>query len=70
MNLLSIIPLYFDPGLGAMVIQSVVAAVAGFFLFSKGIIFKIKSFFGLIKNTDDSYDDINLKEESLEDESK
>ena len=27
--------LYFDPGLGAMIIQAIVAAVAGVILFSK-----------------------------------
>lgn len=70
MNLFSIIPLYFDPGLGAMVIQSIVAGVAAFLLFSKSFLFKIKSFFGLIKNNDESFDDIDIKEESSENESK
>ena len=70
MNLFSIIPLYFDPGLGAMVIQSLIAAVAAFFLFSKTILFKIKTFLGLKKDTDDDYDDINIKEETPDNESK
>ena len=36
--------LYFDPGLGAMIIQAIVAAVAGVLLFSKNLLFKSKSF--------------------------
>ena len=69
MNLFLVISLYFDPGLGAMVIQSLVAGVAAFFLFSKSAIFKIKSFLGLIKDTDENYDDIDIKEESSDNES-
>ena len=29
--------LYFDPGLGAMIVQAIVAVVAGVVLFSKGL---------------------------------
>ena len=36
--------LYFDPSIGAMIVQAIVAAVAGIVLFSKGLMFKIKSF--------------------------
>jgi len=59
--------LYFDPSLGAMIIQAIVAAVAGVILFSKGLLFKIKSFFGLIKNDDNElFDDINVKDSDLD----
>ena len=55
--------LYFDPGLGAMLIQGLVAAFAGFLLFSKGIIFKIKSFFGMTKKEDSSFSSIDIEED-------
>ncbi|WP_250433969.1 hypothetical protein [Hanstruepera flava] len=58
--------LYFDPGLGAMIAQAIVAAVAGVVLFSKGLMFKIKSFLGLVKNDDDLFDDIDVKESDIE----
>ncbi len=59
--------LYFDPGLGAMIVQAVVAAVAAVVLFSKGFMFKIKSYFGLIKNDDqDMFDDIEIKDSDVE----
>ena len=53
--------LYFDPGLGAMIIQGVIAAVAGVILFSKNVMFKIKLFLGLAnkQSNDDIFDDIN-----------
>lgn len=51
--------LYFDPGLGAMIIQAIVAAVAGVLLFSKNILYKIKLFFGLAKSQN-LYDDIDI----------
>ena len=47
--------LYFDPGLGAMIVQAVVAAAAGILLFSKNAMYKVKAFFGLVKK-EDSYD--------------
>ncbi len=56
--------LYFDPGLGAMIVQALVAAVAGFVLFSKNALFKIKSFFGLVK--EDGYDAIDIDEQDTE----
>lgn len=56
--------LYFDPGLGAMIVQAIVAAVAGFVLFSKGLMFKIKSFLGLVKTENqDLFDDIEIKDQ-------
>ena len=58
--------LYFDPSMGAMIVQAVVAAVAGIVLFSKGFMFKIKSFLGLVKNDDDLFDDIEVKDSDIE----
>ena len=59
--------LYFDPGLGAMLVQAVVAAVAAVVLLSKGFMFKIKSYFGLIKTNDqDMFDDIDIKDQDIE----
>lgn len=55
--------LYFDPGLGAMIVQAVVAAAAGVLLFSKGVMYKVKSFFGLVKEEEDTYDSIDIDEE-------
>ena len=58
--------LYFDPSIGAMIVQAVVAAVAGIVLFSKGFMFKIKSFLGLVNNDDDLFDDIDVKDSDIE----
>ncbi len=59
--------LYFDPGLGAMLIQALVAAVAAVVLFSKNLMFKIKSFLGLIKDNDqDLFDDISIDDSEIE----
>ena len=58
--------LYFDPGLGAMVIQAVIAAVAGVILFSKNLLYKIKLFFSLVKKDDDLFDDINIEDIDVE----
>ena len=58
--------LYFDPGLGAMIVQAVVAAAAGVLLFSKGVMYKVKSFFGLLKEEEDTYDSIDIDERDTE----
>lgn len=58
--------LYFDPSIGAMIVQAIVAAVAGVVLFSKGLMFKIKSFLGLIKHDNDLFDDIEIKDSDIE----
>ena len=59
--------LYFDPGLGAMIIQAIVAAVAGVLLFSKNLLYKVKVFFGLVKPHDkELFDDINVKDSDTE----
>lgn len=52
--------LYFDVGLGAMIVQGIVAAAAAVILFSKGLMYKIKLFFGLVKESD--YDAIDIDE--------
>lgn len=59
--------LYFDPGLGAMIIQAIVAAVAGVVLFSKNLVHKIKVFLGLAKPIeDDVFDDIDVKDSDVD----
>ncbi|WP_452227928.1 MULTISPECIES: hypothetical protein [unclassified Lacinutrix] len=59
--------LYFDPGLGAMIIQAVVAAVAGVILFSKGLLYKIKTLLGFSKNQEaEMYDDIEIEDQDSE----
>ena len=62
--------LYFDPGLGAMIVQAVVAAAAGILLFSKGVMYKVKSFFGLVKEKEDAYDSIDIDEKDTETDDK
>ena len=57
--------LYFDPGLGAMIVQAVVAVAAGVLLFSKGVLYKIKLFFGLAKE-EDTYNSIDVDEEDTD----
>lgn len=41
------IPLYFDPGTGALIVQFLAAAVAGVLLFYRTVLHKIKSIFGI-----------------------
>ena len=65
-----IIFLYFDPGLGAMLVQGLIAAAAGILLFSKGVMYKVKSFFGLMKKEDETYDSIDIEEEDTENHDK
>ena len=61
--------LYFDPGLGAMIIQAIIAAVAGVILFSKNLMFKIKAFLGISKSEEDVFDDIDIKDSDIESKS-
>lgn len=62
--------LYFDPGLGAMIIQAIVAVVAGVVLFSKNLMYKIKLFLGMSKKDDnDLFDEINVKDSDIENKS-
>lgn len=59
--------LYFDPSLGAMIVQAIVATVAGVVLFSKNLVYKIKLFFGIVKeNENDLFDDINVNDTDVE----
>ncbi len=61
-----IIYLYFDPGLGAMIVQGIVAFAAGILLFSKNAMYKVKSFFGLVKEEDENYDSIDIDEDDTD----
>ncbi|PKA83613.1 hypothetical protein ATE92_1773 [Ulvibacter sp. MAR_2010_11] len=58
--------LYFDPGLGAMIVQAIVAVAAGVILFSKNAMYKVKAFFGLLKKEDDTYDSIDIDEQDTD----
>ena len=58
--------LYFDPGVGAMIVQALVAVGAGVLLFSKGVMYKVKSFFGLSKENEDTYDSIDVEEKDTD----
>ena len=53
-----------------MIVQAAVAAAAGVLLFSKGVMYKVKSFFGLIKEEEDTYDSIDIKEEDADKDDK
>ncbi|MFV0564649.1 MAG: hypothetical protein ACK5NB_02340 [Flavobacteriaceae bacterium] len=55
---MSVFVLYFDPGIGAMIVQGFVAVIAGVLLFSKNLVYKVKSFLGIVKsNEEDMFDD-------------
>jgi len=60
--------LYFDPAIGAMIIQAIVAAVAGIILFSKNALYKVKVFLGIAKplSDQDLFDDIDIDDTELE----
>jgi hypothetical protein len=58
--------LYFDPGLGAMIVQAIVAVAAGVLLFSKNVMYKVKAFFGLLKKDDETYDSIDIEEQDTD----
>ena len=51
--------LYFDPGLGALILQFLIAVVAGIALFYRSVLRKIKSIFGIGKSPKDIFDDID-----------
>ena len=54
-----------------MIAQALVAAAAGILLFSKNLMYKVKSFFGLIKDEEDTFDSIDIDEQDgSNDESK
>jgi hypothetical protein len=57
------IPLYFDPGTGALILQFLAAAVAGVLLFYRTVLHKIKTIFGIKdKEEDDFMDDKEQQE--------
>lgn len=58
---MSVIPLYFDPGTGALVVQLLVAAGASVALFYRRISMKLKSMFGK-KQDQDLMGDIDIEE--------
>ncbi|MBC3757445.1 hypothetical protein H7U19_03445 [Hyunsoonleella sp. SJ7] len=61
--------LYFDPGLGALIVQAIVAAVAGVVLFSKNLMYKVKLFLGIVKpDQDDLFNDIEVEDSEIEEE--
>jgi len=62
--------LYFDPGLGAMIIQGLVAFAAGILLFSKNVMYKIKGFLGLNKDEDEEYGAIDIDQTEDDDATK
>ena len=51
--------LYFDPGLGALILQFLIAAVAGIALFYRSLLEKIKTLFGIKKAQKDIFDDMD-----------
>lgn len=58
------IPLYFDPGTGALIVQFLAAAVAGVLLFYRTVVAKIKAVFGIKPKSDDGFSDsIDTKED-------
>ena len=52
--------LYFDPGLGALIVQALIAVFAGVALFYRSVIAKIKSLFGIKKAEDDIFEGIDV----------
>jgi len=59
--------LYFDPAIGALIIQAIVATVAAVLLFTKNLMFKVKSFLGIAKqDKQDIFDDINIDDSEIE----
>jgi hypothetical protein len=51
------IPLYFDPGTGALIVQFLAAAVAGVLLFYRTLMHKIKSILGIKPHKEDDFMD-------------
>ena len=61
--------LYFDAGTGLLIVQAIAAAAAGVLLFSRGVMYKIKGFFGLNKDDNDPFDSIDIDETEDTDDS-
>jgi hypothetical protein len=57
------IVLYFDPGLGAMLVQALIAAAASVIVFSKNVKAKIQNFFSNKKVEKPNQDSINIDED-------
>jgi hypothetical protein len=58
------IPLYFDPGTGALIVQFLAAAVAAALLFYRTVSQKIKSFFGVKNKKEvDFMDEVDTEED-------
>lgn len=57
------IVLYFDPGLGAMLVQALIAAAASVIVFSKNVKAKIQNFFSNKKRGKPHKDSININED-------
>ncbi|HEY4616725.1 MAG TPA: hypothetical protein VIH09_00845 [Flavobacterium sp.] len=58
------IPLYFDPGTGALIVQFLAAAIAGILLFYRTVLQKIKSFLGLKNKKEvDFMDEVDAEED-------
>ena len=62
--------LYFDPGLGAMIVQAAVAAAAGVLLFSKNLMYKVRTLLGLVKENKDDYQSVDIEEDETTDAKK
>jgi hypothetical protein len=60
------ISLYFDPGTGALIVQFIAAGVAGFLLFYRTVVAKIKSIFGIKSKVEDDFMDENESTENKE----
>jgi len=59
--------LYFDPAMGAMIVQAIVAAIAGVLLFSKNLLLKVKVFLGIVKPKDEElFEDIDIEKSEIE----
>ena len=64
-NLLNFIMIvfYFDPGLGAMLVQALIAAAASVIVFSKNVKAKIQNFLSNKKDKKTDQDSININED-------
>ncbi|MCB0374950.1 MAG: hypothetical protein KDD04_03430 [Sinomicrobium sp.] len=58
--------LYFDPGLGALILQFLIAVVAAVTLFYRNVMAKIKSIFGFGKSRKDLFDDLDADRKTQE----
>lgn len=54
---------YFDPGLGAMIVQALIAGIASILVFSKNINTKIKNILTSKKNKQNAQDSIIIEDD-------